>query len=162
MAKIYLFGSASLGSVAGLENVLLQLYQQGHEFIVGDGKGADSAFQISLSRIGAADKATVYAMNYAYNNRYKLPEKIFNTMIDTSTKQANIVDKSTNQVVKVIDGIENPEDLDGNQEYIEFKDKFMMDECAIAICAWDGDSKREFRRIQLLGIKNKPCYTYKF
>ena len=162
MAKIYLFGSSSISSVAGLENILLGLLQQGHEFIVADGKGADSAYHISLSRIGASDKTTVYAMNNAYNNKYKFKERLFGTVVDVANKQANIIDKETNVVLKTIDGIVEPEDLEGNQELVEFKDKFMMDECAIAICAWDGESKREFKRIQLLGIKNKPCYTYRF
>lgn len=162
MAKIYLFGSFSLNSVAGLENILLGLYQQGHEFIVSDGKGADSAFHMSLSRIGALDRTTVYAVNKAYCNNYGIKERIFNTILDEANKQLHIVDKESGQVVKVIENIEKLEELDGNQEYKDFRDKLMMDECAIAICAWKDESKREFNRIKSLSIKNKPCYTYKF
>ena len=162
MAKIYLFGSASLNSVAGLENILLSLLEQGHEFIVADGRGADSAFHLSLSRIGALDKTTLYVMNRTFNNKYDLKTKLIKTVIDSEKKEAHMIDSNTDEVLGIIEGIEQVEDLDGNQQYIEFRDKLMMDECAIGICAWAGDSKREFKRIQLMGIKNKPCYTYKF
>ena len=90
MAKIYLFGSFSLNSVAGLENILLGLYQQGHEFIVSDGKGADSAFHMSLSRIGALDRTTVYAVNKAYCNNYGIKERIFNILCNISNTKIKI------------------------------------------------------------------------
>lgn len=162
MAKVYLFGSASLNSVAGLENILLELMNQGHEFIVADGKGADSAYHMSLSRIGAVDKATIYSMKKSYNNKYDIKERNFNVTFDEANRQAAILDATTQEVLKVIDDVNAIEDLPGDTRYIEFKDRLMMDDCAIAICAWDGSSKREFHRIQLMGIKNKPCYVYKF
>lgn len=162
MAKVYLFGSASLNSVAGLESILQSLMEQGHEFIVADGRGADSAFHLSLSRIGALDKTTLYIMNRTFNNKYDLKTRVIKTSIDAEKKEAYLLDGNTNEVIGTIEGIEQIEDLDGNQQYSEFRDRLMMDECAIGICAWAGDSKREFKRIQLMGIKNKPCYTYKF
>lgn len=162
MAKIYLFGSASLNSVAGLEQILLGLMEQGHEFIVADGRGADSAYHMSLSRIGALDKTTLYVMNKTYNNKYDIKTKVIKTVIDSDKKEAYMIDEATEEVLGTIEGIESLEDLDGNQQYIEFRDRLMMNDCAIAICAWNGESKRELRRIQLLNIKNKPCYNYKF
>jgi hypothetical protein len=162
MANVYLFGSASITSVSSLEPILEGLLNQGHEFILADGRGADSAFHLSLSRIGALDHTTLYVMNNTYNNKFDIKEKVLNTVVDTAFKKALIVDKETGNTLQVIDGIEKPEDLVGNQEYSEARDKILMRDCAIAICAWDQNSKREFRRIQLLGIKNKPCYTYSF
>ena len=162
MAKIYLFGSASIKSITGqVEQIMQGWLQQGHEFIVADGRGADSAFHMSLSRIGARDKATVYVMDNVYNNKFGLQTKIFSTAYNTDDKQIIITDKETGDVIKVIEDVEQIEDVAVNRDYTEFRDKHMMDECAAALCMWDGESKREFHRMQLLGIKNKPCYTYK-
>lgn len=162
MAKIFVFGSTSIKLITPeIEQILLGLYNQGHEFIIGDNKGADSALNMSLSRVGALDRTTVYAMDRARNNLYGAKERIFNTYHDESTQIASIIDKDTQEVLKNIENIANIEDIPGDKQYYEFKDRLMMDECAIAICLWDGESKREFHCIQLLGIKNKPCYVYR-
>lgn len=163
MAKIFVFGSSNIKLVSPeIENILLSLYNQGHEFIIGDGKGLDSALNMSLSRIGALERTTVYAMDRAKNNMYGAKERIFSTYYDQNNKIVSIVDKDTNNVLKEIENIEDLESISGEKQYYEFKDRLMLDECAIAICLWDGESKREFKCIQLMSIKNKPCYVYKF
>lgn len=163
MAKIMLFGSSGLNSVSqNIEEALLSLYNQGHEFIVGDCKGADAAFQMSLSRIGALERTTVYCMDKSRNNKYGAKEKVFLTAYDENTKIATIYDKDTSEIMLQIENISDVKDILGTREYYEFKDRKMIDECAIGICMWDGNSKGTMHNIQLLGIKDKPCYTYKF
>lgn len=162
MAKIFIFGSSSIKTIPyEIEQYILGLYSQGHEFIIGDNKGVDSAVNMILSRVGAIEKTTVYAMDRARNNPFGAKERIFNVYHDENRKVASIVDKDTNQIMKEIEDIENVEDIPGNKQYYEFKDRLMMDECAIAMCIWDGESKRELHCIQLMNIKEKPCYVYK-
>lgn len=162
MAKIYLFGNTNLSIIPyEMEQGILKLATEGHEFIVGDAKGTDSSLHMILSRLGAICNTTVYAMDAARNNKYKAKERIFNVSFNKDAKTAIIFDKNTEEELLVMDNVENAEDINGDRRYYEFKDKLMVDECAIAMCLWDGESKREFHIIQLLGMRNKPCYVYK-
>lgn len=162
MAKIYLFGNTNLNIIPHeMEQGIAKLAAEGHEFIIGDAKGTDSSLHIILSRLGVISNVTIYGMDRTRNNRYKAKERIFNVSFDDEAKTASIFDKNTEEVLLTMDNVAEAEDISGDRRYYEFKDKLMVDECAIAMCLWDGESKREFHIIQLLGMRNKPCYVYK-
>lgn len=170
MAKIMLFGSSTISGVP--QNVIDWLYQyvqQGHEFIVGDCKGADAAFHKALSSVGGAERTTIYSMGKPRNNVYGIKERIFDTYYDESKKQAEVVlrgntegEVDTSFEPIIIEGIEKDIDIQGTRQWYELKDRQMIEDCNAAICLWDGESKGTFHNIQLLGIRDKPCYTVKF
>lgn len=161
MAKIMLFGSSTIfGVPADVIEWIRQYSAQGHEFIVGDCKGADTAFQKVLSSVGAS-RVTIYCMDEARNNLYDFPVKSFITGYNEETKQVEIVAKDGSTEPFVIDGVEKAMDIPHNRQWYEFKDRFMIDECTMAIALWDGKSKGTLHNIQLMNIKNKPCYTFK-
>ena len=77
MAKIMLFGSSTVfGVPSDVISWLAEYTKQGHEFIVGDNKGACASFHRALSSVGA-DKVTIYAMDSARNNSYDFNVKSF-------------------------------------------------------------------------------------
>lgn len=165
MAKIMLFGTTKVSVVPyELEQGLAKLAAEGHEFIIGDSNGAETSIQMSLSRIGAINQTTIYAMDRVRSNKFKAKERIFKVAYDEESKTASIFDANTEEVLETLDNVEQVIDIPGDKRYYEFRDRLMVDECAIAMCLWNGDvskCKREFHIIQLLGIHNKPCYTYK-
>lgn len=160
MGKIFLFGSYDVYGVPS--NVLdwLQEYvRQGHEFIVGDGKGADSAFHKALSSVGA-DKVTIYAMDSARNNVYDFPVKSFITSFDEEAKQVAISATDNSVEPFIIDDVEKAQDIPLNRQWYEYKDRQLISDCDIAIGLWNGESKTALHIIQLLNIYNKPVYTF--
>lgn len=168
MAKIMLFGSyKATGIPQELVNWLYQYTQQGHEFIVGDNKGADVAFHKALSSVGAVDNTTIYSMGNPTSNIYKIKSRVFDTFFNEAAKQAEIVlraadgnpDPSFEPVI--IENIPDTNSITLNSKWYEFKDRQMINDCDMAICLWLGDSKSLVHCIQLLNIKNKPCYTFK-
>lgn len=170
MAKIMLFGSASITGVPAEVVGWLQEYtKQGHEFIVGDNKGADVAFHKALSSVGAVDNTTIYSMGYPKNNLYEIKAKIFDTYYDSESKRVDIVLRGSAEgevdpsfETFVIEDVKNEIDIQNTRQWYEFKDKQMINDCDMAICLWDGESKGTFHCIQLLSIKDKMCYTIKF
>jgi len=160
MANILLFGSHELYALPSVLSDWIQQYaQQGHSFIVGDRKGADSAFHKMLSSLGVQN-VTIYAMDKAKNNTYEFPERQFVTTYDNSTKVVEIVDKNTESVVYTIENVEKEMDIPGNRQWYEFRDKQMINDCDIALCAYFGESKTVDHMIQILNLLNKPCYTF--
>lgn len=160
MGKIFLFGSYDVYGVPS--NVLdwLQEYvRQGHEFIVGDGKGADSAFHKALSSVGA-DKVTIYAMDSARNNVYDFPVKSFITSFDEEAKQVTISATDNSVEPFIIDDVEKAQDIPLNRQWYEYRDRQLISDCDIAIGLWNGESKTALHIIQLLNIYNKPVYTF--
>lgn len=106
MGKIFLFGSYDVYGVPSDVLTWLQEYvRQGHEFIVGDGKGADAAFHKALSSVGA-DKVTIYAMDSARNNVYEFPVKSFLTSFNEETKQVEITAADNSIEPFIIDDVE--------------------------------------------------------
>ena len=158
MAKILLFGSST---IFGVPNEVLswleQYVAQGHEFIVGDCKGSEAAFHKALSSVGA-DKVTIYSMGAPRNNNFRFPSKQFDTHYNEDTKQATLTCEG--QQVYTIAGVEKEMDIPYTREWYEFKDKQMIQDCHMAIGLYDGKSKGTLHMIQLLGIYNKPCYTF--
>ncbi len=132
--KVMLFGSIELATIPkNVEEHLVKIVEQtggNVEFLVGDASGIDSAFHLTLSRIGAKDKTTLYCMNFPRNNNYDLK-------------------------TRVIDG----GNLAGRELY-EVKDKQMADDCDFAICVWNGISKGTFNNINILKARNKSVYVY--
>lgn len=160
MGKIFLFGSYDVYGVPSDVLTWLQEYvKQGHEFIVGDGKGADAAFHKALSSIGA-DKVTIYAMDYARNNVYDFPVKSFLTSFNKEAKQVEIYAADNSTEPFIIDGVEKEQDIALNRQWYEFRDRKLISDCDIAIGLWNGESKTALHIIQLLNIYNKPVYTF--
>lgn len=160
MGKIFLFGSYDVYGVPGGVLTWLQEYvRQGHEFIVGDGKGADAAFHKALSSVGA-DKVTIYAMDSARNNVYEFPVKSFLTSFNEETKQVEITAADNSIEPFIIDDVEKAQDIPLNRQWYEFRDRQLISDCDIAIGLWNGESKTALHIIQLLNIYNKPVYTF--
>ena len=160
MGKIFLFGSYDVYGVPSDVLTWLQEYvRQGHEFIVGDGKGADAAFHKALSSVGA-DKVTIYAMDSARNNIYEFPVKSFLTSFNEETKQVGITAADNSIEPFIIDDVEKAQDIPLNRQWYEFRDRQLISDCDIAIGLWNGESKTALHIIQLLNIYNKPVYTF--
>lgn len=160
MAKILLFGSTTIFGVPADVLTWLDTYnKQGHEFIVGDNKGACASFHKALSSIGA-NNVTIYAMDSARNNTYKYPVKSFLTNYDETSKIVTITESGTDSEPFVIEGVEKEMDIPHNRQWYEYRDRKLIEDCDIAICLWDGKSKTEFHMIQLMNIFNKQCYTF--
>lgn len=160
MANILLFGSHELFALPAEISTWVQQYSsQGHTFIVGDRKGADSTFHRLLSSIGA-QSVVIYSMDSAKNNLYKFKERQFSTSYNSESKTAEIIDKDSNDIMCTIDGIEKDMDIPFNRTWYEFRDKQMIKDCDIAICAYYGESKTVDHMIQILNIMNKPCYIF--
>ena len=160
MGKIFLFGSYDVyGVPSNVIDWLQEYVRQGHEFIVGDGKGADSAFHKALSSVGA-DKVTIYAMDSARNNVYDFPVKSFITSFKEEAKQVTISATDNSVEPFVIDGVEKAQDIPLNRQWYEFRDRQLISDCDIAIGLWNGESKTALHIIQLLNIYNKPVYTF--
>lgn len=160
MGKIFLFGSYDVYGVPSDVLTWLQEYvRQGHEFIVGDGKGADAAFHKALSSVGA-DKVTIYAMDSARNNVYEFPVKSFLTSFNEETKQVEITAADNSIEPFIIDDVEKAQDIPLNRQWYEFRDRQLISDCDIAIGLWNGESKTDLHIIQLLNIYNKPVYTF--
>lgn len=160
MGKIFLFGSYDVYGVPSDVLTWLQEYvRQGHEFIVGDGKGADAAFHKALSSVGA-DKVTIYAMDSARNNVYEFPVKSFLTSFNEETKQVEITAADNSIEPFIIDDVEKAQDIPLNRQWYGFRDRQLISDCDIAIGLWNGESKTALHIIQLLNIYNKPVYTF--
>lgn len=156
-----LFGSSSVyGVPSEVLSWLREYTAQGHEFIVGDGKGADSCFHKALSSIGAIDNTTIYCMDSAKNNNYDIKVKSFLTSYDNNAKRVTITASDNSIEPFIINGIEKEMDIQHNRQWYEFRDRQMITDCDIAIGLWDGESKTDMRIIQLMNINNKPCYTF--
>ena len=160
MAKIMLFGSSTVfGVPSDVVAWLTEYNKQGHEFIVGDNKGACATFHKTLSSIGA-NSVTIYAMDSARNNTYEYPVKSFITGYDENTKTVEITAADGSNEPFIIEGVEKAIDIPHNRQWYEYRDKQLINDCDIAIGLWDGESKTELHIIQLLNILNKPCYTF--
>ena len=137
MGKIFLFGSYDVYGVPSDVLTWLQEYvRQGHEFIVGDGKGADAAFHKALSSVGA-DKVTIYAMDSARNNVYEFPVKSFLTSFNEETKQVEITAADNSIEPFIIDDVEKAQDIPLNRQWYEFRDRQLISDCDIAIGLWN-------------------------
>lgn len=163
MAKIMLFGSSTLSTIPPEVEVWLTSYlQQGHEFIVGDRKGTDTAFHMLLSRIGALDNTTLYCMDSVKNNAYNIKSRVFLTSYDESKEQAYIFEEGHEDDAFVIEDVKKDIDIPNNRHWYEYRDRKMIEECSMAIALWDKSSKGTLNNIQLLNIKSIPCYTFTY
>lgn len=159
MSKIMLFGSSTISVIPTVVIQWLETYvQQGHSFIVGDCKGADSAFHRALSSVGAQD-VTVYCMESARSNDYDYKTKVFNTFYNEDAKEVTIKALDNSIEPFIISDVKKEMDIQHTRQWYEFKDRQMIQDCDAAVCVWDKESKGTFHAIQLLNIANKPCYT---
>lgn len=160
MAKIMLFGSSTVfGVPADVMTWLAEYAKQGHEFIVGDNKGAGTSFHKALSSVGAQN-VKIYSMDAPRNNTYGYPEKRFITGYNEESKQVEIIASDDSIEPFIIDGVEKAMDIPHNRQWYEFRDRQLINDCDMAIGIWDGNSKTELHIIQLMNIINKPCYTF--
>lgn len=161
MAKIMLFGSSNIFGVTSETLRWLNEYnRQGHEFIVGDLKGSDTAFQKALASIGAMDNTTIYCMDYARNNIYGFRERRFLTSYNPDEKIAKITADDKSIEPYIIEGVDREADIAINRSWYEFRDRQMISDCSVAIGLYDGESNKVIQIIRLLNIKNKQCYTF--
>lgn len=161
MGKILLMASSNAGYVpADALQAIANLTAQGHELIMVDNKTNSNLWHMTLSRMGIINKTTIYNVGNILYNKFDAKEKVFETVYDADTKTAAIIDKENNTEELVETNIEL-EDFIASKEFTEFKIKKLIKDCDIAICIWDGENKTVFRYIQLLGIHNKPCYSYR-
>ena len=161
MGKILLMASSNAGYVpAEALQGIANLVAQGHELIMVDNKTNSNLWHMTLSRMGIINKTTIYNVGNILYNKFDAKEKVFSTVYDDATRTAAIIDNETGNEELVETNIEL-EDFIASKEFTEFKIKKLIKDCDIAICIWDGENKTVFRYIQLLGIHNKPCYSYK-
>ena len=160
MGKVLLMASSNAGYIpAEALNGIVGLVSQGHELIMVDNKTNSNLWHMTLSRLGIISKVTIYNVGNILYNKFDAKEKVFVTTYDADTKTAKIVDNETGTEEVVESGVEL-EDFIASKEFTEFKIKKLIKDCDIAICVWDGENKTVFKYIQLLGIHNKPCYSY--
>ena len=159
MGQIMLFGSHSICGIPTEVMAWIQQYtNQGHKFLIGDGKGVESALHRALSSVGAT--VTIYAMDDARNNTYEFPVKSFNTFYDEEAKTVTISASDNSIEPFTIENVEKAMDIPHNRQWYEFRDRQMIKDCDIAIGLWDGETKATSHIIQLLNIYNKPCYVF--
>lgn len=134
--KVFIFGSRKIKWVpVEIENFIQQLEASGQqvEYIVGDANGTDAEMQKCLARNGAMSRTTVYCMDFARNNIFKLPTKVFNS---ADLGEISDIEKYT------------------------YKDRQMCEDCDVGIAIWDTKSNGTFANITLLKAKNKPVYVF--
>ena len=129
--KVALLGSYSIATVPSAIQQQLESLPADTEFIVGDSNGVDASYHMTLSRIGASRRSTIYCLDYAKSNRFDLPTKIFSS-----------------------------QDLDDKEKY-EYRDKQMCADCDAAVVLWDGKTNGTFKCITLLKANDKPVYIMK-
>ena len=161
MAKIFLIASQGIKDVNCEVKTWMQQYAaQGHELIFGDTK-ADANFHRVASALGIKNSCTIYAMDNASNNSFGIKERIFDTYYDEETKKARIVDRDTNNVMLEMNDVADETVIRSSDAWYKFKDKLMMDECAMAIIVVPNGqpyTKRVNGIIQRLSVYNKPRY----
>lgn len=129
--KIFISGSISIKELN--KQVIQELnnfYESGYEILIGDAYGADSLVQQHCKDLQYKN-VTVYASNYARNNKGKWNVKI----------------------------IDVPNDIHGREFYTQ-KDLAMANDCDVAFAIWDGVSVGTLRNIKQVINLNKPCNVY--
>lgn len=167
MAKIWLLGTSEVGEIpSNIVEWLRQYTSQGHQFIVGDHKGAERAFHRALSFVGATDNSFLYSMGYSNYNNFDLKRHQFNTYFDEQEHKATIALVNENneidpsfEPIEII-GIEKEADISGNSTWYSFLGKQMVKDCDIAIVIWDGTSKTILNYLQLMNIYGKTYYSF--
>lgn len=163
MANILLFGVTS--GITDIPTSIVKWLEeynvQGHKFILGNKKGADTAFHRALSRIGAVENSTLYVMNTSQliNNTYNIKTKTFYPKYNADEKSVRICDIDGETLLKV-EGVQKEEDIGITREVYEFKDRQLINDCDIAIGIYDGQNKTVMKIIQLVNIMDKPCYLF--
>lgn len=132
--KVYLFGVNDIGAIPmAVEQHIEAIIAQTNgnvEFILGDTTGADIAYQLVLSRVGARSKTTLYCVDTVRTNKFD-----FKTNVLSSDE---------------VEGGENT----------KYKTRKLCEDCDFAIALWDGKTKTTFDIITMLGMRNKHVYTY--
>lgn len=129
--KIFISGSISIRELNNQVVKELNTFAEcEHEILIGDAYGTDSLVQQHYKDLNYKN-VTVYASNYARNNKGKWNIKI----------------------------IDVPSDIQGREFYTQ-KDIAMTNDCDVAFMIWDGISAGTLRNIKQVLSLNKPCNVY--
>lgn len=159
--KVLLIGSYSIPEMTQEAfNQVVAFRNAGWDFITKDGNSIYKDFNRVLSTIGVSERSTVYSLGDPLHNNYALPYKTFEAKYSAEEKKCYIIEKDTDNIVKEIDGIEDPSKITKNPEYFSFLDRYLVDKCSAAICMWDGKSKQILNTIMKLNILSKPVYSF--
>lgn len=129
--KIFISGSISIKELnKRITDELDTFAECGHEILIGDAYGADSLVQQHYKEL-QYNNVTVYASNYARNNKGKWNVKI----------------------------IDVPSNIYGREFYTQ-KDLAMVNDCDVSFMIWDGISVGTLRNIKQVLSLDKPCNVY--
>ena len=161
MYRVMLFGSGTLPAITQeVANAILALNMQGDcQFMLGDGRTADQAYNEFLSRAGLTEKSVVYGIQSVRNNKYSHPEQPLQVVYDSENKVVKVVLNGT--TVHEEYGVEDLEKFTQSPKWGMILEKALARMCDIAICAWDGKTKNQAAIMDFLSIIGKPCYVYK-
>ena len=155
MAKILLFGSHNIKGVPqSVIDWLDKCNKAGNSFMVGDRMGSDEAFHRALSLVGA-ENVEIVGLNRISNNKFNFNErKLVTEWYDDNKVRIKDIDGT---VLETISGIESEDKIFENKDIVGFKDFWMIRECDLALCLYDGKSKKIDNLLQIFGLTNKEC-----
>ena len=162
MARVYVFGSASLISLPDNVRLLLQnLVNQGAEFYIGDNSTVDVEIQKYLSCIGVAKTSTLVTLESAKNNKYNLKERVYTLEFNEDLKEAKIINPDTKEVEVIIPNVDSIEEARQNKFYKDFIKHTLIKESDFVLCLYDGVTKNTMATMEFVYKCNKPNYIYK-
>lgn len=129
------------------------------EFIVGDGRGFDSAVHNFLSSIGMKDNTTIYCMDHVNQNNYHMKEKLYKLEYEPDEKKAYILNDA-GVAAELWSNIDSIDTVLNDRKYYTFRDKQMCRDADTALIAWDGQSHSLQSVITTLKVLGKPLYIY--
>lgn len=161
MAKVYIFGSASLSCLPDSVRVVMQnLLNQGAEFYIGDNSTVDFEVQKNISALGVAKQSTIVGLDTIRNNRFGLKEKLYAVEFDEESKVAKIINSETKEEERVFSNIANIDVLKQNQNYKDFIKHTLIKESDFVLCLYDGVTKNTLTTMDFVYACNKPNYIY--
>lgn len=165
MTKIYLFGSANIFSIPKeIEDQLFNIFKDSNgqvKFIVGDGRGADSAYHKMLSAIGARSNSEIYSLDQVRNNNFDLATRKFVSEYDVETKTVTLKSPE-GEVLESFTDVEKMDDIQYKREYYNFTNRQMIEDCDMAIALWDTESRGTFSNINTLKALDKTVYVFTY
>lgn len=128
-------------------------------FIVGENRGADEAFQKTISAIGVRSRSEVYVLDEVRGNKFELPTKMFKSEYDIDTKKVFIKSEGMEDRLIMTD-VENPADIVNSREYFTFINSKLLDDADIVVVLWDSSCKFTFSNINILKARGKEVFVF--